>query len=132
MNPKQKRRNRNGFTIWVDHFKKEEKKMAKLSKEDLIKKVNEMFGEDATDEQISLLEDISDSMETSNNDELETTKKALTKAQTDLKEFKQKYRERFLGGVDNNPSPQDIKNDVKEDSETEDKKLSYNDLFKTE
>lgn len=106
--------------------------MAKLSKEDLIKKVNEMFGEDATDEQISLLEDISDSMETSNNDELESTKKALTKAQTDLKEFKQKYRERFLGGVDNNPSPQDIKNDDKEDEETEDKKLSYDDLFKTE
>ena len=106
--------------------------MAKLSKEDLIKKVNAMFGEDATDEQLSLLEDISDSMETSNKDELESTKKALTKAQTDLKEFKQKYRERFLGGVDNNPSPQDIKNDAKEDEETEDKKLSYNDLFKTE
>ena len=67
--------------------------MAKLSKEDLIKKVNEMFGEDATDEQISLLEDISDSMETSNDNELESTKKALTKAQTDLKEFKHKYRE---------------------------------------
>lgn len=106
--------------------------MAKLSKEDLIKKVNAMFGEDATDEQLSLLEDISDSMETSNNDELESTKKALTKAQTDLKEFKQKYRERFLGGVDNNPSPQDMKNDAKEDGETEDKKLSYDDLFKTE
>lgn len=106
--------------------------MAKLSKEDLIKKVNEMFGEDATDEQISLLEDISDSMETSNNDELESTKKALTQAQTDLKEFKKKYRERFLGGVDNNPSPQDVKNDIKEDGETEDKKLSYDDLFKTE
>ena len=106
--------------------------MAKLSKEDLIKKVNEMFGEDATDEQISFLEDISDSMETSNNDELESTKKALTQAQTDLKEFKKKYRERFLGGVDNNPSPQDVKNDIKEDGETEDKKLSYDDLFKTE
>ena len=106
--------------------------MAKLSKEDLIKKVNEMFGEDATDEQLSLLEDISDSMETSNNDELESTKKALTQAQTDLKEFKKKYRERFLGGVDNNPSPQDVKNDIKEDGETEDKKLSYDDLFKTE
>ena len=106
--------------------------MAKLSKEDLIKKVNEMFGEDATDEQISLLEDISDSMETSNNDELESTKKALTKAQTDLKEFKQKYRERFLGGVDNNPSPKDIHDEHKEEGETKDKKLSYNDLFKTE
>lgn len=106
--------------------------MAKLSKEDLIKKVNEMFGEDATDEQISLLEDISDSMETSNNDELETTKKALTQAQTDLKEFKKKYRERFLGGVDNDPSPKDIKDELKEEGETEDKKLSYEDLFKTE
>lgn len=106
--------------------------MAKLSKEDLIKKVNAMFGEDATDEQLSLLEDISDSMEISNNDELETTKKALTKAQTDLKEFKQKYRERFLGGVDNTPSSKDVNDELKEDRETEDKKLSYNDLFKTE
>ena len=106
--------------------------MAKLSKEDLIKKVNEMFGEDATDDQLSLLEDISDSMETSNNDELESTKQELAKAQTDLKEFKQKYRERFLGGANNNPSPQDIKNDAKEDEETEDKKLSYDDLFKNE
>lgn len=106
--------------------------MAKLSKEDLIKKVNAMFGEDATDKQISLLEDISDSMETSNNDELETTKQALTKAQTDLKEFKQKYRERFLGGVDNNPSPKDVHDEQNEDNETEDKKLSYDDLFKTE
>lgn len=105
--------------------------MAKLSKEDLIKKVNEMFGEDATDEQISLLEDISDSMGDSNNDELETTKQALTQAQTDLKEFKQKYRERFLGGVDNNPSPQDVHDEQNEDREEEDKKLSYDDLFKT-
>ena len=70
--------------------------MAKLSKEDLIKKVNEMFGKNATDEQISLLEDISDSMGESNNDELETTKQALTQAQTDLKEFKQKYRDSWV------------------------------------
>ncbi len=106
--------------------------MAKLSKEDLIKKVNEMFGANATDEQISLLEDISDSMGDSNNDELETTKQALTQAQTDLKEFKQKYRERFLGGVDNNPSHKDVHDEQNEEGETEDNKLSYEDLFKTE
>lgn len=106
--------------------------MAKLSKEDLIKKVNEMFGEDATDQQFSLLEDISDSMGDSNNDELEKTKQALTQAQTDLKEFKQKYRERFLGGADNNPSPQDVYDEQNEEGETEDKKLSYDDLFKTD
>lgn len=102
--------------------------MAKLSKEDLIKKVNEMFGEDANDEQISLLEDISDSMDESNNDELETTKQALTQAQADLKEFRQKYRERFLGGVANNPT----KKEDEEDEEEEDKTLSYDDLFKSE
>lgn len=105
--------------------------MAKLTKEDLIKKVNDMFGEDATDEQISLLEDISDSMEDSNNDELETTKQALTKAQTDLKEFRQKYRDRFLGGVDNTPSKKDETDAQKEDEEEEEKKPSYDDLFTT-
>jgi hypothetical protein len=106
--------------------------MAKLSKEDLIKKVNEVFGEDATDDQISLLEDISDSMGDPDNDELETTRQALTKAQTDLKEFKQKYRERFLGGVDNSPSKKDVLDEKKEDEVEEDKKLSYDDLFKSE
>ena len=106
--------------------------MAKLSKEDLIKKVNEMFGEDATDEQISLLEDISDSMGDSNNDELEATKQALTQAQTDLKEFKQKYRERFLGGVNNNPTPIDAHGEQNEEGEEEDNKLTYDELFKTE
>lgn len=106
--------------------------MGRLSKEELIKKVNEMFGENASDEQISLLEDISDSMGDSNNDELETTKQALTKAQTDLKEFKQKYRERFLGGVDNTPSPKDIHDEKEEKEDEEEKKLSYDDLFKTE
>lgn len=103
--------------------------MAKLSKEDLIKKLNEMFGEDATDEQISLLEDISDSMGDSDSDELETTKQALTKAQTDLKEFRQKYRDRFLGGVDNEPSKKDVTDNQKEDEEEEEKKPSYDDLF---
>lgn len=106
--------------------------MGKLSKEDLIKKVNEMFGKDATDEQISLLEDISDSMGDSNNDELEATKQALAKAQTDLKEFRQKYRERFLGGVDNNPSPKDVRDEQNEDGEEGDNKLTYDGLFKTD
>lgn len=105
--------------------------MAKLSKEDLLKKVKEALGEDATDEQISLLEDISDSMDTSNSDELETTKQALSKAQTDLKEFKQKYRDRFLGGVDNTPSEKDKEDTEKEDEQEEEKKPSYDDLFTT-
>ena len=106
--------------------------MAKLTKEDLLKKVNEMFGENASDEQISLMEDISDSFEDSDNEELENTRKELTKAQTDLKEFKQKYRDRFLGGVDNEPSKKDEEDEKKEDETEEDKKLSYDDLFKNE
>ena len=105
--------------------------MARLSKQELIDKVNGMFGEDATDEQLSLLEDISDSFETSNNEELKNTRNALTKAQTDLKEFRQKYRERFLGGVDNEPSNKDKQDEKMEDKENKEEKLSYNDLFTT-
>ena len=105
--------------------------MAKLSKGDLLKKVKEVLGEDATDEQISLLEDISDSMDTSSSDELETTKRSLAQAQTDLKEFKQKYRDRFLGGVDNTPSEKDKEDTEKEDEQEEGKKPSYDDLFTT-
>ena len=105
--------------------------MAKLTKQELIDKVNGMFGEDATDEQLSLLEDISDSFEPGNSEELENTRNALTKAQTDLKEFRQKYRERFLGGVDNEPSDKDKQDEQHEDKENKEEKLSYNDLFTT-
>lgn len=66
----------------------------KLSKEELLKKVNEVV----TDEEvaIALMEDISDSMEIQDNSELETLQAEMEETVAKLEELKQKYKERFL------------------------------------
>ena len=67
--------------------------MAKLSKEELLKKIDESSMTD--DEKISFMEDISDSIEVDNS-ELETAKADLESARTELELLKSKYKERFL------------------------------------
>ena len=75
----------------------------KLSKDELISKINEATIDDEI--KISLLEDISDSMDVQevDNTELESIK-------TKYDELKEKYKERFLKGNDE-------KTEEKEDSE---------------
>lgn len=67
--------------------------MAKLSKEELLKKIDESSMTD--DEKISFMEDISDSIEIDNS-ELESAKAELESAKTELELLKSKYKERFL------------------------------------
>lgn len=67
--------------------------MAKLSKEELLKKIDESSMTD--DEKISFMEDISDSIEVDNS-ELEQAKADLESARTELELLKSKYKERFL------------------------------------
>lgn len=69
--------------------------MAKLSKEELLKKIDESSMTD--DEKISFMEDISDSIEVDNT-ELESVKNELESAKTELELLKSKYKERFLSG----------------------------------
>ena len=67
--------------------------MAKLSKDELLKKIDESSMSD--DEKISFMEDISDSIEVDNS-ELESAKADLESARTELELLKTKYKERFL------------------------------------
>lgn len=67
--------------------------MAKLSKEELLKKIDESSMTD--DEKISFMEDISDSIEVDNS-ELASAKADLESARTELELLKSKYKERFL------------------------------------
>lgn len=79
--------------------------MAKMSKEDLIKKVSEKVVDDEL--QIELIEDITDSFDvTADNTELEELK-------TKYEELKTKYKERFL----NSSEDKDKKDDKKEELE---------------
>lgn len=70
--------------------------MAKLTKEELIQKIDSLSISD--DEKISLMEDITDSMEVADNSELEEVKANLEKALSDVEDLKAKYKARFLSG----------------------------------
>ena len=67
----------------------------KLSKEELKQKIDEVISDD--DLKISLLEDIEDSMEVSDDTE-KVEKTAYDEVVTKYEELKTKYKERFLKG----------------------------------
>lgn len=79
----------------------------KLSKEELIEKIN---GYEIDDEiKIELLENISDSMEINETDNTE-----LEEIKTKYEELKEKYKERFLSG-------EKVEDEEKEETEEEEK-----------
>lgn len=68
--------------------------MLKLSKEELKKKIGEKITDD--DLATEILEDIEDSFDTTDNTEYKTK---ITELETQLKDVKTKYKERFLQGT---------------------------------
>lgn len=91
----------------------------KLSKEELKQKINDLAVDD--DVKITLLEDVEDSFETTedNSEEL----KAL---QTKYEELKEKYKSRFLTGKE-----EDKKEDDKKEEELEEQEIvEETDIFK--
>lgn len=92
--------------------------MAKLSKEELIKKVSEKVMDE--DVQIELMEDITDSFETETVDTSSEDKTRIEELETQVKELKQKYKDRFLKGSEE----KDEKNeDENEDVELKEKEV---------
>ena len=90
--------------------------MAKLSKEELIKKVSEKVMDE--DVQIELMEDITDSMDTENVDSSSEDKQRIEELETQLKDIKTKYKERFLKG-----SESDEKEDEEDETELKEKEV---------
>lgn len=85
----------------------------KLSKDELLGKVKDAFGDSTDEKYISLLEDISDSMEDVNA-ELTQTVETLTQELADLK---QKYIERFFTADETQPEEQ-TEEPTEEDNES--------------
>lgn len=92
----------------------------KLSKDDLKQKINDLSVDD--DVKITLLEDVEDSFETS-----EDNSKELTELQTKYDELKEKYKNRFLTGKDEKKDEEE-----KEDGLDEQKIVEEKDIFKEE
>lgn len=94
--------------------------MAKLSKEELIKKVSEKVMDE--DVQIELMEDITDSFETETVDTSSEDKTRIEELENELKEVKQKYKDRFLKGSEE-------KEDKDEKNEDEDVELKEKEVI---
>ena len=86
-----------------------------MSKQDLLKKIGEKITDD--DLATEIMEDIEDSFETTDNTEYETK---ITKLETELKDVKTKYKERFLQGTNEGDG---IKKDPEPDTKPEPRKF---------
>ena len=100
--------------------------MARLSREEMLNKVNTFIGDNNSDEALSLIEDINDTFDNENNTEIETLRQeneTLKKEKTELdNNWREKYRARFFDGepVPNKDDPID----------EPPKKLTFENLFK--
>lgn len=92
--------------------------MAKLSKEDLLTRVNESGMTD--DEKISFMEDITDSF-------IEPDTTELDKVKADYEDLKEKYKSRFLSSEE----VKEVKEEKEEPKEMEEKEvIDIKDIFK--
>lgn len=83
--------------------------MAKLTKEELLKKANAFIGDQATDEGVSLLEDIADTIEdtTDISEYVKKIEELEQKVSDTENTWREKYRARFLDSTpDTKPEPQ--------------------------
>lgn len=94
--------------------------MAKLSKDELIEKVRKYLGDRTDDESIEIIEDISDSIDSSDADEWKQ------KYEENDKMWRDKYISRFVEKKEDEP-------DTPTEHEEEEKEYnSFDDLFKEE
>lgn len=91
--------------------------MSVLSREEAIEKLSNFIGDNDSDEAIELLEDISDTLTGDGED-------WKTRYEENDKEWRRKYKERFLG-----KSNEDEEETIEEDDE---EVTDYDDLFKEE
>lgn len=97
--------------------------MAKLSKDELIEKIKKYVGDRTDDETIEIIEDISDSIDSSDADEWRQ------KYEENDKMWRDKYIARFL---DNKEEEKITPSEHEEEEEEEKEYNSYDDLFEKE
>ena len=98
----------------------------KLSKKDLLKKINEKITD--VDLATELIEDVEDSFEGADTTELE---QQIEDLQTQNTELKQKYKDRFLKGNDGDIDPNKKKPTTNEDEDEDEPEQpkKFEDLF---
>lgn len=100
--------------------------MAILTREQLLEKVKAKIGDSTSDDDLSLLEDITDTFDSVQSTEQEDWKK---KYETNDAEWRKKYRDRFFNAPADNKDPLDPTPDDPTDN-TNNEDIYISDLFK--
>lgn len=95
--------------------------MAIVTKEDLLGRLNNRFGEDTSDDTLSLIEDISDTMDSLNSSSNEDWR---ARYEENDAQWRQKYRDRFM----NKEETEELETQLKQE---ERKNLTFDSLFDT-
>lgn len=96
--------------------------MAIKSREDLLKSLNTLIGDNSTDENLAILEDVTDTLKDYEEKTADQTNWKTKYEQNDA-EWRKKYKERFLSG-------ETIKDEQEEDVKKDSKLLTFDSLFK--
>lgn len=96
--------------------------MAIVSKEDLIKRLSEKFGDDNSDEVIQLTEDLSDTLNDFDS-RINDTEDWKSKFKENDNMWRKKYKDRFLEPSNSND------NESHEQDDDENTNVTFNDLF---
>ena len=94
--------------------------MAKLDKDALITKIRAHFGESPSDEELELIEDVSDSVTDAGGADADAIRTATEEVE---KKWRKKYADRFLG---KKPKEEE---EEEEEEETPEEKIRVADLF---
>lgn len=96
--------------------------MAIKSREELLKSLNSLIGDNSTDENLAILEDVTDTLKDYEEKTADQTEWKSKYEQNDA-DWRKKYRERFMSG-------ETIKEEQEEDVEKDSKSLTFDSLFK--
>ena len=101
--------------------------MAVLTCEQLLEKVKTRIGESTSDDDLTLLEDITDSLGSVQSTEQEDWKK---KYEANDAEWRKKYRDRFFNSPADITDPLDPNPDTRSEEEKRSEEIKLSDLFK--
>lgn len=96
--------------------------MAIKSREELLKSLNTLIGDNSTDENLAILEDVTDTLKDYEDKTADQTEWKAKYEQNDA-DWRKKYRDRFMSG-------EKIKEEQEEDVIKDSKTLTFDSLFK--
>ena len=96
--------------------------MAIKSREDLLKSLNTLIGDNSSDDNLAILEDVTDTLKDYEEKTADQTDWKTKYEQNDA-DWRKKYKERFLSG-------EAIKDEQEEDVKKDSKTLTFDSLFK--